>query len=334
MTERAAGPCLRRKLRACVLAVSTALLLVACAVPPRYGPPQGAAQPGTGTVPPVPPNIASVPDAVPHFEARSPLGNPPFYEVDGRRYVVLSTAAGYDERGVASWYGPGFHGLRTATGEPYDMFAMTAAHKTLPLPCYARVTNLSNGRSVVVRINDRGPFVANRIIDLSYTAAAKLGMLRTGTAFVQVQTLMPQGPPTHTVSLPVSTPAASVASLGPSRVPPLSAATAAGLPLASAEPVPATAANEATVTAAAPTAPAGIASQFYVQVGAFAQLANAQRTAQRLRAAGMSAFMLAPDAHEPLLRVRVGPIASVQQFDALLVRLRTLGYASARLAQD
>ena len=106
------------------------------------------------------------------LRAAQRLGNPPFYEVAGHRYVVLSSAAGYVERGVASWYGTEFHGLRTATGEPYDMFAMTAAHKTLPLPCYARVTNLSNGRSVVVRINDRGPFVANRIIDLSYTAAA------------------------------------------------------------------------------------------------------------------------------------------------------------------
>jgi len=92
---------------------------------------------------------------------------------------------------VASWYGPTFHGKSTSSGEPYDMYAMTAAHKTLPLPCYARVTNLANGRSVIVRINDRGPFVDNRIIDLSYTAAAKLDIIRNGTAFVEVATITP-----------------------------------------------------------------------------------------------------------------------------------------------
>jgi rare lipoprotein A len=95
---------------------------------------------------------------------------------------------------VASWYGPTFHGGNTSSGEPYDMYAMTAAHKTLPLPCYARVTNLRNGRSVVVRINDRGPFVANRIIDLSYTAAARLDMLREGTTLVEVRVLSPAVP--------------------------------------------------------------------------------------------------------------------------------------------
>jgi rare lipoprotein A len=112
----------------------------------------------------------------------------------GRRYFVLATAEGHIERGVASWYGPGFHNARTSNGESYDMYAMTAAHKTLPLPCYARVTNLANGRSVVVRINDRGPFVGNRIIDLSYTAAAKLGMLKDGTAFVEVRVVTPEHP--------------------------------------------------------------------------------------------------------------------------------------------
>ena len=119
-------------------------------------------------------------------------GNPPFYEVFGKRYYVLSSSVDYVERGVASWYGPGFHEVRTSTGEPYDMYGMTAAHKTLPLPAYVRVTNLQNGRSVVVRVNDRGPFVGNRIIDLSYTAAAKLDMLRNGTAMVEVRAVGPQ----------------------------------------------------------------------------------------------------------------------------------------------
>ena len=141
---------------------------------------------------PLPPtDISVIPDAVPKPEPRSAHGNPPFYSVLGSRYVVLGTAAGYMERGVASWYGPTFHGEHTSSGEFYDMYGMTAAHKTLPLPTYARVTNLKNGRSVVVRINDRGPFVANRLIDLSYTAAAKLDMLREGTTLVEVKALVP-----------------------------------------------------------------------------------------------------------------------------------------------
>jgi len=139
--------------------------------------------------PPPPPDVSAVPDAVPRREPRSPNGNPPFYDALGHRYFVLASADDYRERGVASWYGPGFHTGRTASGEQYDMYAMTAAHKTLPLPCYAEVTNLRNGRSIVVRVNDRGPFVANRLIDLSYVAAAKLDMLREGTTLVEVRTL-------------------------------------------------------------------------------------------------------------------------------------------------
>jgi rare lipoprotein A len=131
---------------------------------------------------------------VPKYEPKSLHGNPTFYEALGRRYLVLASADGYLERGVASWYGPTFHGGSTSSGEPYDMYGMTAAHKTLPLPTYARVTNLKNGKSVVVRINDRGPFVANRLIDLSYTAAAKLDMLREGTTLVEVRALVPGAP--------------------------------------------------------------------------------------------------------------------------------------------
>ncbi len=146
-------------------------------------------------LPPAPtPRPEAIPDAVPKVEPRSRSGNPPFYEVFGQRYYVLSSSVGYIERGVASWYGPGFHKVRTSTGEPYDMYAMTAAHKTLPLPAYVRVTNLQNGRSVVVRVNDRGPFVDNRIIDLSYSAALKLDVVRNGTAFVEVRSIDPSQP--------------------------------------------------------------------------------------------------------------------------------------------
>jgi rare lipoprotein A len=178
-----------------------AALVAACATPRRQAPP---AQP-VEVQPPAPPsghagppNIAAIPDAVPRYELKSHRGNPPFYDVLGRRYFVLAKPDGYVERGVASWYGPTFHGVNTSMGEPYDMYAMTAAHKTLPLPAYARVTNLKNGKSVVVRVNDRGPFVANRIIDLSYTAAAKLDMLREGTTLVEVRALTPAAPDTLT----------------------------------------------------------------------------------------------------------------------------------------
>jgi rare lipoprotein A len=139
----------------------------------------------------VPIDPLSVPDAQPAAEPRSRYGNPPTYEVAGQRYHVLKTATGYRERGHASWYGSKFHGRRTSSGETYDMFAMTAAHKTLPLPSYVRVTHLGNGRSIVVRVNDRGPFHPDRIIDLSYTAAVKLGFLEQGTALVEVEAITP-----------------------------------------------------------------------------------------------------------------------------------------------
>ena len=144
----------------------------------------------SGTIP-TPAELAAIPDAVPRVEPRSALGNPPFYDVAGKRYFVLASAEGYKERGVASWYGPTFHEKNASNGDAYDMYAMTAAHKTLPLPAYVRVTNLANGRSIVVRVNDRGPFVGTRLIDLSYTAAWKLDMLRQGTAFVEIEAIVP-----------------------------------------------------------------------------------------------------------------------------------------------
>lgn len=185
------------KLAGLVVAVSVTALLGACSVTSRREAPGPLPSPDMQPVPPPtagrPPDINAVPDAVPRNEPRSRRGNPPFYTVLGRRYKVLDSADGYVERGVASWYGPTFHGASTSMGEAYNMYGMSAAHKTLPLPAYARVTNLRNGKSVVVRINDRGPFAKNRIIDLSYTAAAKLDMLREGTALVEVRTLAAEG---------------------------------------------------------------------------------------------------------------------------------------------
>jgi rare lipoprotein A len=141
-----------------------------------------------------PVDISDIPDAVPRDEPLSRYGNPASYKVGGRRYYTLASRNGYVERGIASWYGTKFHGRRTSSGEPYDLYQMTAAHKTLPLPTYARVSNLQNGRSIIVKINDRGPFHPNRIIDLSYVAAAKLGILGHGTGLVEVEAINPSAP--------------------------------------------------------------------------------------------------------------------------------------------
>lgn len=130
-----------------------------------------------------------VPDAIPRVEPKSRYGNPESYIVMGKRYHVLDSSQGYVERGIASWYGKKFHGLRTSSGDPYDMYAMSAAHKHLPLPTYVKVANLENNRSIVVRVNDRGPFHDNRIIDLSYAAAKKLGIVAKGTGLVEVRAI-------------------------------------------------------------------------------------------------------------------------------------------------
>lgn len=162
-----------------------------------------------------PPQSGDVADAVPQVEPRSRYGNPPFYIVAGKRYDVLSSSAGFVERGVASWYGPDFHGKRASSGETYDMYAMTAAHPSLPLPTYVQVTNLSNGRKAIVKINDRGPFHDGRVIDLSYAAAWKLGILQRGTGKVEVRALDPN-PPQATTSAPAKKRVqAAVASMAP-----------------------------------------------------------------------------------------------------------------------
>jgi rare lipoprotein A len=139
-------------------------------------------------------DINSIPNAVPRTEPLSKYGNPESYVVNGSRYYVKHSSSGYRARGIASWYGTKFHGRRTSSGEPYDMYKMTAAHKTLPLPSYVRVTNLENGRRVVVRVNDRGPFHGGRLIDLSYVAARKLGITGNGTAQVEIEAIDPTQP--------------------------------------------------------------------------------------------------------------------------------------------
>jgi rare lipoprotein A len=159
----------------------------------------------------IPADVANLPEPVPHAEPLSRYGNRSPYEVLGKTYTVLPSANGYVERGVASWYGTKFDGRATSNFEPYDIYQFTAAHRTLPLPSYARVTNLDNGRSVIVRINDRGPFHAGRLIDLSYAAAVKLGVNVHGTAPVEVRGIDPGQvlPPAPAVAVAPARPVAS-----------------------------------------------------------------------------------------------------------------------------
>lgn len=226
----------------------------------------------------VPVDLASIPDAVPVALPRSKTGNKP-YKVLGRTWHPLSSAKGYRERGVASWYGRKFHGRRTSSGETYDMFAMTAAHPVLPLPTFVRVTSLDNDRSIVVKVNDRGPFLHGRLIDLSYAAAWKLGITKTGTGRVEVEALDPSGG---------TAPVTGKASDGPSLW-----TGVAGAPTA-------------TVPVREPTAD----GRYVVQVGSFNDLVNALELRGRLRLAG---YALLPVRDEELagqeapFRVLVGP---------------------------
>jgi rare lipoprotein A len=247
---------------------------------PQDGPPRS----GSTRIPDLPG------DAVPRPEPRSKYGNGPNYEVLGKHYTVMKSSYGYKERGVASWYGKKFHGRLTSNREPYDMYAMTAAHKTLPLPTYVRVRNLSNNRSIVVRVNDRGPFVHNRIIDLSYSAALKLDMVGTGTGLVEVEAISFDEPagdrPVRRTTTP--TPVARTPDPAP---PPIDE------------------------------------NQIYVQVGAFGSRENAEKRLAVLRGASiLSAFVVEDKSVSPALyRVRVGPIRGVVQYDIVVEELEKLG---------
>ncbi len=203
-------------IRCAITLLATLLLLAGCSGPPiKPTIKPGVVAPATPAEPAAAPTITgepsdgapstqvdinTIPNAVPRPEPYSKYGNPSTYEVYGQRYTPLKSSKGHVERGTASWYGTKFHGRRTSSGEPYNLYDMTAAHKTLPLPTYAQVTNLDNGRSIVVKINDRGPFHKGRIIDLSYAAAMKLDIMKTGTGRVEVRTIDPYAPSTHLAS--------------------------------------------------------------------------------------------------------------------------------------
>jgi len=190
-----------------------AFTLAACgSAPPRDAPSTGASprgggyyqDDGPGDATPV--NLAEIPDAVPRYEPLNRFANRP-YEVFGRQYVPFTEVRPFEQRGIASWYGKKFHGQKTSSGERYDMYAMTAAHPTLPIPSYVEVTNLQNGRSVVVRVNDRGPFLRDRVIDLSYAGAWKLGYVQAGQAQVAVRAIVPGESRIVAIAQPTAPPA-------------------------------------------------------------------------------------------------------------------------------
>ena len=227
-------------------------------------------------------DVTRIPAVLPKYEPKSRYGNPASYVVFGKRYHVMPSASGYVERGVASWYGAKFHGRRTSSGETYNMYALSAAHTRLPLPSYARVTNLENGRHLVVRVNDRGPFHDNRIIDLSYAAALKLGIVKKGTAWVEVRAL------------------------------------------------PAGQATPGTFKAAAGKA------DFYIQVGAFRQQANAEKLRRRLKPLGAPLISISRAmAHgQRAYRVRIGPLTDIALADAIVARLAHYGVLEHRIVVD
>jgi peptidoglycan lytic transglycosylase len=196
------------------IAVFTAMTLSGCGSAPKKAEPPSGGKYYSDDGPPetVPEGLADIPDAVPRDEPFHRFANRP-YTVFGQTYAPVVNKEPTKERGMASWYGRKFHGQKTSSGEVYDMFAMTAAHKTLPIPSYAKVTNVKSGQSVVVRINDRGPFHSNRIIDLSYAAAARIGIAKAGSGLVEVERVLPAPGVTDTTAmlpLPAPPPAALV----------------------------------------------------------------------------------------------------------------------------
>jgi len=263
-----------------------------------------------------PKDFASIPDAIPRVEPIRQV-NQKSYVVFGKRYYPMSTAAGYREQGIASWYGKQFHGNPTATGERYDMHEMTAAHKTMPLPSYAEVRNLDNGRKIVVRVNDRGPFHDGRIIDLSYAAASKLGIVGRGTGRVEVIAIdaktynepvkLPPPPAPVMVKKPVVVEAQKVITVEPEKILPTGYHT------------------HADGEAHAHEHKAG--PSVFLQVGTFSTLARAEEFKARIATQVNEAVFVMPLYRETgrLYRVRVGPLKSVEASDSLAAKLKAVG---------
>lgn len=224
-----------------------------------------------------PPNLDAIPDAVPRMEPLHRFANRP-YTVLGQSHTPATELRPWREAGVASWYGRRYHGKRTSSGEPYDMYGMSAAHRTLPIPSYVRVTNPANQRSVVVRINDRGPFHSDRVIDLSYTAAYKLGILQGGSGRVEVESLDPRAP---LAAVPSPTRAQTPVAAVPAQTAMVAAADGGGI---------------------------------YVQLGAFSIAENAEQFRDKLRMAlTQFAGKLQVVSADGLFKVRAGPYADQAQ---------------------
>lgn len=274
-------------------------LLVACGSQPRIPPP-----PGTSRID-IPVTAPAAPPA--SAEPYSPRGNRSPYQVFGQTYYVLPTAQGYQAEGTASWYGEQFHGLQTSNGEIYNMYALTAAHKSLPIPCYARITHLGNGRQVVVRVNDRGPFHDDRLIDLSYGAALQLGFADVGLAQVRIEVI-------NASATPLS-PAAAVVASTPK---PTKVSAENGVPAVIKRKPP------GSTTAARSAAEAG--AGLYLQAGAFSRREAAAAMVERLTDVVKHPISISTAdtaKRESLFRVRIGPIASqdeAQQIQSLISR--------------
>ncbi len=280
------------------------LLLSGCAGDPASDQPAGRYSQRHDSPPEQHIDVSAVKDAVPRVEPFSRYGNPPSYVVLGTRYHTLKKSAGYTERGIASWYGTKFHGHRTSSGETYDMYKMSAAHKSLPLPTYARVTNLQNGKSVIVKINDRGPFHENRLIDLSYAAAARLEILGKGTGLVEVTAIDPAKPRIAPSQPKTATRTTSAAAL--------SAAAPATTPLAH-EPL------------------------LYLQLGAFQSRDNAEKLRSQLSQVDLPGKLQISEAtsnNQRVYRVRIGPLAGVETADELTHRLADHGIRSPHVVID
>ena len=270
------------------------------------------------------------------------IGNP--YQI-GDTWYYPREQPNYDETGIASWYGPTFYGHHTANGEMYDGTAMTAAHRTLPMPVNVRVTNLDNGKSVIVRVNDRGPYAKGRIIDLSEAAARALDVIATGTARVRVTYLsraddangtpLPETPPEIASALPAA-PAGKVDTAALNIVPGATVAPPVQVgdlpaPLPSAPPMPA---PDTQPTGQVTTVPVPAATHLYIQAGAFTTLANADRLKARLASAGDLFVSPIDRGGQRLYRVRSGPYNDVESADAALARLNGLGSNDAQIVVD
>ena len=258
----------------------------------------------------IPGNLDAVPDAEPRAEPLHRFANNP-YSVLGRDYVPMKALQPYRARGVASWYGRKFHGQKTSSGEIYDMFAMTAAHPTLPIPSYARVTNLANGKSVVVRVNDRGPFLHERLIDLSYAAAWKLGYIGAGSARVEVESVLPGA------EIPPGPPLAKGGMTAAVTAPPFEKGGAGGI---SPDPV----AEQIAAPSAEPPLPAVQELRgTFLQLGAFGSQDNAESFRARLaRQLDWLSESIHIHARDGMYRLHLGPYRDAQEAGRVAERIR------------